>query len=152
VRVNAKRWAWAGLALVVVAAVVVLIVQSQPSNSPHARAQRLYHELACPVCEGQSVADSNSPESRAIREDIPQRIAAGQSDRQIKDVYVQAYGQRILLSPANGGIGLVAWVVPALAVLLGAVGIAFALRRWSRTPRLPASEEDEEIVSRERQS
>ena len=145
-----KRWAWAALGFVVVAAIVVLVVQSQPSNSAHARAERLYHELACPVCEGQSVADSNSPESRAIRDDIPRRIASGESDTQIKDAYVQTYGQRILLAPANGGIGLVAWVVPAVAVLLGAFGIAVALRRWSRTPRLHASEEDEEIVARER--
>lgn len=147
-----RKWAWLGLALIVIAAVIVLVVQSQPSNSAHARAERLYHELACPVCEGQSVADSNSPESRAIRDDIPQRIAAGQSDREIKDAYVQTYGQRILLSPTSGGIGVFAWLVPVAAVLLGAFGIAVALRRWSRTPRLAATEADEEIVARERES
>ena len=55
-------------------AIVVLVVRSRPDDSPAARAARLEHQLACPVCEGQSVADSNAPESRQIRADIPARI------------------------------------------------------------------------------
>jgi len=144
--VKRKGALWAVLALVVAAAVVVLVVRSRPDNSATARTERLEHELACPVCEGQSVADSNAPESRAIRADIPRRINAGQSDEQIRAAYVALYGQRILLTPSNGGIGLVAWVVPAVAVLLGAFGIGIALRRWSRTPRLPATPQDEARV------
>jgi len=151
--VKRKGALWAVLALVVAAAVVVLVVRSRPDNSATARTERLEHELACPVCEGQSVADSNAPESRAIRADIPQRINAGQSDEQIRAAYVALYGQRILLTPSNGGIGLVAWVVPAVAVLLGAFGIGIALRRWSRTPRLTATPQDEARVrdARERE-
>jgi len=144
--VKRKGALWAVLALVVAAAVVVLVVRSRPDNSATARTERLEHELACPVCEGQSVADSNAPESRAIRADIPRRINAGQSDEQIRAAYVALYGQRILLTPSNGGIGLVAWVVPAVAVLLGAFGIGIALRRWSRTPRLTATPQDEARV------
>jgi cytochrome c-type biogenesis protein CcmH len=146
VHVKRKGALWAVLALVVAAAVVVLVVRSRPDNSATARTERLEHELACPVCEGQSVADSNAPESRAIRADIPRRINAGQSDEQIRAAYVALYGQRILLTPSNGGIGLVAWVVPAVAVLLGAFGIGIALRRWSRTPRLTATPQDEARV------
>jgi len=144
--VKRKGALWAVLALVVAAAVVVLVVRSRPDNSATARTERLEHELACPVCEGQSVADSNAPESRAIRADIPRRINAGQSDEQIRAAYVALYGQRILLTPSNGGIGLVAWVVPAVAVLLGAFGIGIALRRWTRTPRLTATPQDEARV------
>ena len=90
--------------------------------------------------------DSNSVASRAIRADIPVRIKAGQTDEEIRNAYVARYGERVLLTPSNGGIGLVAWSIPALALLLGAFGIAAALRRWSRTPRLAATAEDEEIV------
>ena len=148
-----KRWApWVALAVVIVIAVVVVVVRSAPSDSPAARAERLTHELACPVCEGQSVADSNAPESREIRADIPRRIAAGQSDADIRAFYVSRYGARILLSPANGGLGLVAWMVPVSALLLGLVALAVALRRWSRTPRLAASAADEAIVQSAREA
>jgi cytochrome c-type biogenesis protein CcmH len=141
---------WGALAVVVLAAVVVLVVRSRPNDSVAARTDRLEHQLACPVCQGESVADSDAPESRAIRADIPVRIKAGQSDAQIRAAYVATYGQKILLSPTNSGLDLVAWIVPALAILLGAFGIGFALRRWSRAPRLEATEEDERIVEEAR--
>jgi cytochrome c-type biogenesis protein CcmH len=141
---------WAGLAVVLVIAVVVLVDRSGPSGTPAARATRLENELACPVCTGESVADSNAPESRAIRVDIVKRIADGQSDEQIRDAYVATYGEHVLLTPSNGGLGVIAWGVPVIALVIGAGGIALALRRSSRTPRLAATAGDEDVVDRAR--
>ncbi len=145
-----KLLPWVALGLVVVVGVVVLIVRSQPDSSPAARAERLEHQLACPVCEGQSVFDSNSSQSAAMRADIPRRIAAGQSDAEIRDAYVALYSEKVLETPSNSGLGIVAWGLPALAVILGVVSITVAVRRWSRTPRLPATEQDEEVVRQAR--
>jgi cytochrome c-type biogenesis protein CcmH len=146
-----RSWVpWLGLAAVVVIAVVVLIGRSSPSNSPTARATRLENQLACPVCVGESVAESNAPESRAIRSGVVQRIAEGQTDAQIRAAYVADWGDRILLTPSNGGIGIVAWGLPVAALLLGAAGIVLALRRWSITPRLAATADDAVVVDRER--
>jgi cytochrome c-type biogenesis protein CcmH len=141
---------WLVLAAVVVIAGVVLAARSGPSDSPAARAERLDNELACPVCVGESVADSNAPESRAIRADIVRRIRAGRRDSEIRDAYVGIYGEHILLTPSNGGIGIVAWGVPIVALVLGAAGIVFAVRRWSTSPRLAATGADEDLVDRER--
>jgi cytochrome c-type biogenesis protein CcmH len=144
--------AWGALVLLVVATVVVLVVRSQPSRSPGARANRIEHQLACPVCEGQSVADSNAPESRAMRDKIGELIASGSSDAQIRAYFVAKYGERVVATPDNHGIGLVAWVVPAVALFIGLAGIVLALRRWSRTPRLAATPEDEAIVGAAREA
>ncbi len=51
------------------------------------------------------------------------------------------YGEKMLETPSNSGLGIVAWGVPALAVILGAAGIFVAVRRWSHTPRLAATDE-----------
>jgi cytochrome c-type biogenesis protein CcmH len=142
---------WIVLAVVVTVGIVVLVVRSRPDNSPSARARRLEHQLACPVCEGQSIADSNAPQSRAIRDDIPRRIAAGQSDAEIRAYYVSRYTERILETPSNSGLGIVAWGLPALAIILGSASIVIAVRRWSRTPRLAATDADEDIVRRARE-
>ena len=142
-----KAWPWVLLGVVVAGALVVLVTNSSPSNSPSARAHRLQDQLACPECSGESVADSNSVSARTIRADIPKRIAAGQTDAQIRAAYVQQYGTRILLTPGNSGLDVVAWMIPALAVLLGACGLGYAFWRWSRTPRLAATAEDEAIVA-----
>jgi cytochrome c-type biogenesis protein CcmH len=142
---------WIVLAVVVTVGIVVLVVRSRPDNSPSARARRLEHQLACPVCEGQSIADSNAPQSRAIRDDIPRRIAAGQSDAEIRAYYVSRYTERILETPSNSGLGIVAWGLPALAIILGSASIVIAVRKWSRTPRLAATDADEDIVRRARE-
>jgi cytochrome c-type biogenesis protein CcmH/NrfF len=146
-----RRWSWAALAVVVVAAVVVLVVGSRPDDTAAARAARLEREIACPVCEGQSVSESNAPEARAIRDDIPARIAAGESDAAIRAAYVDRFGPRVLLTPSNRGIDLVAWAFPIAVLLLGACGLAAVVRRWSRIPRMTATPDDEAVVERARE-
>jgi cytochrome c-type biogenesis protein CcmH len=141
---------WLALVAVLAIAVVVLVARSGPSHTPAARAARLEGQLACPVCTGESVADSNASASRAIRADIVKRIKAGQGDNAIRDAYVATYGEHVLLTPSNGGLGVVAWGVPIVALVVGAAGIVLALRRWSVTPRLPATADDEAVVERER--
>jgi cytochrome c-type biogenesis protein CcmH len=143
-----RKWgvAWLALPAVVVIALVVLVARSSPSDAPAARASRLANELACPVCTGESVADSNAPESRAIKLDIARRIRAGQNDAEIRDAYVATYGEHVLLTPDRGGLGVIAWGLPVLAIVIGAGGIALAIRRGSRTPRLAATADDVAIV------
>jgi len=151
-RPTRNRLLWVALGLVVVVGVVLLVVRSGPDNSPTARATRLEHELACPVCEGQSVADSESPQSQAIRAEIPTLIAQGMSDAQIRAYYVGKYQEKILETPSASGIDILAWVIPALAIFLGGAAIAVALRRWSRVPRLHATADDEALVQRARRA
>jgi cytochrome c-type biogenesis protein CcmH len=141
---------WGLLGLLLVGALVVVVVRSQPSNSPAARADRLAHELRCPTCESEAVANSQSPAAVAIRADIRRRIAAGESDGEIRAAVVRSYTQYVLLLPNGRGIGLVVWIVPIAVLFVGAAGLALALRRWSRQPRLAATAADEAIVAHAR--
>ncbi len=143
--------AWAALGVVVA---VVLAVVLWPSGHETAadRAHDLETQLKCPECQGLSVADSQAPTSRAIRSDIKVRIAHGESDEQIRQVYVDKYGASILLAPRSSGLGLIVWVLPVLALALGAAGIAFALARNRREPRMRATQADESLVDRTREA
>jgi cytochrome c-type biogenesis protein CcmH len=143
---------WLALGVIIVGALAVLVSRSQPSDSAEARARRLEKQLACPVCTGESVAESNAPEARAIRDDIRDRVDAGETDGEIIDAYAAVYGERVRLNPGDNGLALFAWGVPVVALIAGAAGIAFALRRWSREPRLRASAEDEVLVARAREA
>lgn len=145
------KWPWVALAAVVIVMVVVLVVRSRPDNSPAARANRLEHQLACPVCEGQSIAESNSTEARGMRDEIPRFIAQGMTDAGIRAYYVARYGDKMQEIPANSGLGLVVWLLPAIALVLGLGGIVLALRRWSRTPRLAPAPGDEALVASARE-
>jgi cytochrome c-type biogenesis protein CcmH len=150
-RLSRRSLPWIVLGGLLVVALVVLVTRSQPSSAPEARANRLAHSLACPECDGESVADSNSVSSRAIRAKIAELIGQGQTDAQIRALLVSKYGEKVLRTPANSGIGLVAWIIPFAAILLGFAGILLALRRWSRTPRLSATPEDEAVVAAARE-
>ena len=142
-----KLGPWLALGVIVVVTLAVLVVRSQPDDSPAARASRLNHRLACPECSGESIADSNVVAARAIRQRITERIAAGKSDQEIVDELVAAYGDKVLRTPANEGIGLFAWLIPITAILLAVAGLLIAFRRWSSTPRRSATAEDEAIVA-----
>jgi cytochrome c-type biogenesis protein CcmH len=137
-----SRAVWVLLGVVVVAAIAVLALRSDVDDSPEARSGRLERQLACPVCSGESVADSNAPESRAMRADIRERIDAGESDREIRDAYVRAYGERVLLTPDSRGLAVVAWGLPVVALVVGGALIVFTLRRWSRTSELAVAGTD----------
>ena len=144
-----RYWAWFALAAVVVGVMAVLLWPGG-DRTDAARAHDLATELRCPECEGLSAADSNAPTSVAIRADIKRRIAAGQSDAEIRQSYVDKYDESILLSPESSGLGLIVWVLPVLVLALGALGIWFALARSRREPRLHATTADDELVDRER--
>jgi len=96
--------------------------------------RRVALQLQCPVCEGQSVADSNSGLAKDMRTLIRARIAAGVPDQQILDEFVASYGDSILSEPPKRGIALGVWLGPAAGLLFGALIVAVLLLSW-RHPR-----------------
>jgi cytochrome c-type biogenesis protein CcmH len=145
-----RRWApWVALG-VVVAVVLAITLWPSGERSDAARAHDLEAEIKCPECQGLSVADSQATTSQAIRADIKRRIAKGQSDAEIRQAYVDTYGQSILLAPQDSGLGLIVWILPVLVLGLGAAGVVFALARNRREPRLHATPADEDLIARER--
>lgn len=142
-------WPWVALGVVVVVALAI-VVWPHGEQSAAARAHTLETQLKCPECEGLSVADSNAPTSLAIRTDIKRRIREGEADADIRQAYVARYGEQILLQPQGSGISLLVWVLPVVFLVMGAFGIGFVLSRNRRTPKLHASEADEQLVERAR--
>ena len=73
---------------------------------------------------------------------IRQKIEDGDSNQQIRDYFVERYGEIVLASPDAGGFNLIAWVMPGVIFLGGAllVGNAFLNMRRRNRPN-PASSE-----------
>jgi len=141
---------WIVLAAVVIATLVIVVWPDGGDASPSARARALSEELRCPECEGLSVADSSAPTARAMRADIRERVAAGESDAEIRQAMIDRFGDSVLLKPEGEGIGLLVWGLPVVALVLGAGGLGYALWRWRRQPTLHATDADEALVERAR--
>lgn len=77
-------------------------------------------ELMCPVCEGQSVAESNAQLARDMRAVIKTKLLEGKSKEEIIDYFVSSYGETILASPPPRGFSVILWLLPVLSVLIGA--------------------------------
>lgn len=93
-------------------------------------------QLQCPVCEGETVADSPSGLAADMRAVIRTKLVAGESDRQILDAFVASYGDGILSEPPKRGISLGVWIGPLVGVAFGAVLLGVLLRAWRRTSAL----------------
>jgi cytochrome c-type biogenesis protein CcmH len=108
-----------------------------------ARARSLSQELRCLVCQNQSIDESNADLAHDLRVLLRQRLAAGDSDRQVLDYMVARYGVFVLLDPPFAPVTYLLWLTPPL-VVLGA-GIFLVLRARRRRPRAdPPALTDEE--------
>jgi cytochrome c-type biogenesis protein CcmH len=116
------------VAAVALAALVAAcaVVAATPPNAADLEA-----EIVCPVCET-TLDQSNAPIAEKMKAFIRVRIAAGDSEEQIKDALVAQFGEKVLAEPPGGGFGLLAWLLPLVALTGGAIAVAFLVRRWSR--------------------
>jgi cytochrome c-type biogenesis protein CcmH len=140
-----KALPWALLAVVVVGALAFAVLRGTGTSSPEDRTRAVASQLRCLECQGLSVADSRTTTAVAIKVDIRRRIDAGESDREIKQAYVDRYGEYILLEPA--GSNRVLWLLPVAIVLVGGGVIVFVVLRNARRPKFYATDDDRAVVA-----
>ncbi|MGH6912644.1 MAG: cytochrome c-type biogenesis protein [Geminicoccales bacterium] len=85
-------------------------------------------QLSCPVCEGQTVADSHSRVAEEMRNAIQAQVDAGRSDDEIYDYFRARYGDEVLVEPPREGINLALWWLPVVVVALGLGVVALYMR------------------------
>ena len=145
----ARKWLpWLVLLLVLGGALVVGTGGDGGPPSAAARTTRLASDVRCPTCEGLSAAESESPASQAIRQEIRRRVDAGESDEQIRAFLVSRYGRDIVLTPAGSGVAALVWALPVAAAVLAGGGLVLAFRRRRGQPPLVPTEEDRRLVER----
>lgn len=132
------------LALTILALALPLAAAAEEPLSPEALA--IANELNCPVCQGQSVRDSNSQLARQMRQVIQQKLDAGESPEAIKAYFVQRYGIEILREPPREGFIWALWWGPVIGLVVGGAVLFAYLRRVSSQP--PSEEIDSEALQR----
>jgi cytochrome c-type biogenesis protein CcmH len=110
-----------------------------PSMTPDER-DALEHRIRCQcgctldvfTCR---TTDFSCQVSPSMHRDVMALVNGGYTAPEIMDSFVNVYGERALMEPTRSGFNLLAWVVPGIAIAIGAVVLAVVIRRWK--PPMP---------------
>jgi cytochrome c-type biogenesis protein CcmH len=95
------------------------------------RVYAIARQLMCPVCAGQTVAESDSALAREMKTIIRQKLQAGEPSDKIVRYFVGQFGESVLAEPRPGGVSLILYAAPPLALIVG-LTIAVVFIRRSR--------------------
>ena len=93
------------------------------------RANNLFKETRCLVCEGQNIYESNSDSAEDMKKLISEMIIDGNSDNEIKSFLVSRYGDWKIMTPPINQSTYFLWFSPIIILL---IGIVFILRKFKK--------------------
>jgi len=102
---------------------------------------RIAKQLYCPVCESTPLDVCPTEACRQWRDLIRTMLAEGKSEAEIEQYFVEHYGARVLAEPPNR---LATYLVPAVAILLGAFMLFRGFQMWMK-PSVMEADEDTEL-------
>jgi len=126
-----------GVLSVLVAAIVIFLPQTllgQEAAPSDDQVNEIAADLYCPVCPNTPLDVCETLACSEWREQIREQLAAGMSNSEIADYFVEQYGERVLAKPRTSGFTLVLWILPLVGVGLGLVALGAVLRGWRRDP------------------
>ena len=114
---------------------LIAVLLASPARVQAATVSDISKELICQcgctmVLGNCTHAECGSRE--AMTAFITEKIDQGQSREQITQLLVAQYGEQVLAVPPKQGFNLTAWLLPFVALILGAGVIYITLKQWSR--------------------
>jgi cytochrome c-type biogenesis protein CcmH len=134
-------------AVLLLSALIALPVGAAPaetSGEQQARVQRIEDAVLAPCCYAEPVSRHQSEIAVRMRLEITKWVAAGKTDQEILDAYVQRYGAKVLVDPRMKP-GPWTHSVPWLALAAGTAFTIWLLRRWRSGP-MPAPSSSAETL------
>jgi cytochrome c-type biogenesis protein CcmH len=125
----------AAIALLLLAGSPALAEPPPPPDVPladpaqEARARAVMAELRCLTCQNQTIADSNAGQAQAMRAEVRERIAGGESPDEVRAFFVERYGDWVSFVPPARQDTALLWAAPLL--FLG-IGVALMWKRYRR--------------------
>lgn len=124
---------WIILAALLIGLVAVGTLRDDGVATGDERVAALAERVACPTCQGESVAESRAPASEQIRTRIEELVAEGVlRDGEILEELELAYGSRTLLVPKATGFDALVWALPIAALVVAMAALAATFVRWRR--------------------
>ena len=117
-------------------------IEEVTDNEVNAIAKQLY----CPVCENIPLDVCPTQACAEWRDLIRLRISEGWNAGRIKQYFAQQYGERVLAAPPARGLNWLVYVIPPLAILMGAYILYRAFKSW-KGPDLQVASTESSVAS-----
>ena len=101
------------------------------SNNNKNELLEIYKNLRCLVCQGQSIADSNSDFASTIKLVVQDQVNAGRTKDEIYTFLISKYGEWIVYQPTFNKNNLLLWVLPYFIFIAGGL-IIFVITRKNK--------------------
>ena len=90
---------------------------------------KIYKNLRCLVCQGQSISDSNSDFAITLKMVVKDLIDQGKTEEQIYNFLSEKYGDWILYKPKLNYVNFLLWFLPYFVLLLGGLIIFYVIKK-----------------------
>ena len=92
-------------------------------------ASEIYKNLRCLICQGQSIADSNSDFAVTIKLVVQDLISEKKTNEEIYSFLISKYGEWIVYQPSFNKNNFLLWTLPYAVLVLGGFIIFFIFRK-----------------------
>ena len=99
------------------------------ANEESQKEVKILKNIRCLVCQGQSVADSNSEFAQIIKLVVKEQIKLKKSEEDIYSFLVDKYGEWIVYKPLLNKTNFVLWALPYLVLLFGGLIILMIFKK-----------------------
>ena len=122
-----------------VAALALLACTTSVSPQPEAerRAQAVDNSLICPICPGETIDRSQVQLAKDMQAIVRVQIDEGRTDEEIRQFFVDRYGERVLAAPPREGFHWLVWAAPPVGVVLALLTLFWVTQAMGRRPPEP---------------
>ena len=89
----------------------------------------IYKNLRCLVCQGQSIADSNSDFAATVKLVVQDQFNEGKTKDEIYKFLISKYGEWIVYQPTFSKSNLLLWTLPYFIFIMGGMFIFLIIRK-----------------------
>ena len=90
---------------------------------------KIFKNLRCIVCQGQSIAESNSDFAQTIKLVVRDKISKGKNEKEIYKFLVEKYGEWIVFKPLFNTHNFLLWILPYLLFTIGGIFIFYIVKK-----------------------
>ena len=108
-----------------------------PLSPEEQRAQAVDQSLICPICPGETIDRSQVQLAKDMQVIVREQIDEGRTDAEIRQFFVDRYGERVLAAPPREGFHWLVWAVPPTGIALGLLALFWVTQLMGRRPPEP---------------